>query len=176
MSQGLARALEVSGGKKCTSPFGVSGLGLVPKHGGHPTHGGSGGATLDAGCGTAGSGSRSWVDFALAAEGNWDYKNFLFNALVPKDRFGDMRLSYSKRYSGLGQSVLDTRQEARRDEKAHLWAGEMLKAFFGIGSGSLEVNRATGKQRDDFLADYVGLKTIPFTELPQFSDKSIDIL
>lgn len=103
------------------------------------------------------------------------HKNFLFNAMIPKDRFGDMRLSYSKRYSGLGQSVLDTRQEARRDEKAHLWAGEMLKAFFGIGSGSLEVNRATGKQRDDFLADYVGLKTISFTELPQFSDKSFEL-
>lgn len=103
------------------------------------------------------------------------HKNFLFDALVPKNRFGDMRLSYSKRYSGLGQSVLDTRQEARRDQKAYLWAGEMLKAFFGVGSGSLGANRATDKQRDDFLADYVGLKTIPFNELPQFSDKSIEL-
>lgn len=35
-----------------------------------------------AGFGNAKGGSRSWVDFALAAEGNWDYKNFLFNAKI----------------------------------------------------------------------------------------------
>lgn len=34
------------------------------------------------GFGYAKGGSRSWVDFALAAEGNWDYKNFLFNAKI----------------------------------------------------------------------------------------------
>lgn len=33
-----------------------------------------------AGFASAKGGSRSWVDFALAAEGTWDYKNLLFNA------------------------------------------------------------------------------------------------
>mgnify|MGYP003296161473 CR=1 FL=1 len=56
-----------------------------------------------------------------------------FNPRVPEQRFGDMRLSYSKVYSAFGQAVLDTRQEARREERAHRWAGPMLKAFFGVG-------------------------------------------
>ncbi|PIO90956.1 hypothetical protein CBI55_26920, partial [Pseudomonas syringae] len=54
------------------------------------------------------------------------HKNFLHDALVPKNRFADMRLSYSKRFSSFGQAVLDTRQEARREERAHRWAGAML--------------------------------------------------
>ncbi|WP_316737858.1 capsule assembly Wzi family protein [Pedobacter aquatilis] len=35
-----------------------------------------------AGLANSRGGSRSWVDFALATEGNWDYKNFLFNAKI----------------------------------------------------------------------------------------------
>lgn len=103
------------------------------------------------------------------------HKNASFSALVPQTRFKDMRLAYSQRYSALGQSVLDTRQEARRDQKAYLWAAEMLKAFFGVGSGALGANRATDKKRDEFLVNYVGLKTFTFSELPQFSDKSIEL-
>ncbi|RZK92478.1 MAG: hypothetical protein EOO98_03005 [Pedobacter sp.] len=34
----------------------------------------------NAGFGNAKGGSRSWVDFAMAAEGTWNYKNLLFNA------------------------------------------------------------------------------------------------
>ncbi len=103
------------------------------------------------------------------------HKNASFNALLPQTRFKNMRLAYSKRYSALGQSVLDTRQEARRDEKAYSWAAEMLKAFFGVGSGALGANRATTDKRDEFLDRYVGLKKTPFSELPEFSDKSIEL-
>lgn len=103
------------------------------------------------------------------------HKNFLHDALVPKNRFADMRLSYSKRYSAMGQAVLDTRQEARRDERAHRWAGEMLKAFFGVGGSDLGANRATDKQRDEFMATHMALRTATFSDFPEFSDKTIEL-
>jgi len=103
------------------------------------------------------------------------HKNFLHDALVPRNRFADMRLSYSKRFSAFGHSVLDTRQEARRDELAHRWTGAMLQAFFGVGSGDFGANRATDKQRDEFMASNVALRPVPFSEFPDFSDKSIEL-
>ena len=103
------------------------------------------------------------------------HKNFLHDALVPKNRFPDMRLSFSKRYSALGQAVLETHQEARSDERAHRWAGEMLKAYFGVGSVDSSVNRATDKQRDAFMASHMALRPTTFSEFPEFSDKSIDL-
>ncbi|MYM40841.1 DUF4339 domain-containing protein [Pseudoduganella sp. CY13W] len=103
------------------------------------------------------------------------HKNFLHDALVPKSRFADMRLSYSKRYSAFGQAVLDTRQEARRDEQAHRWAGAMLQAFFGVGSSDAAANRATDKQRDDFMAAQMALRTHTFSDFPEFSDKQIEL-
>jgi len=103
------------------------------------------------------------------------HKNFLHDALVPKSRFADMRLSYSKRFSAFGQAVLDTRQEARRDEQAHRWAGAMLKAFFGVGSSDAGAHRATDKQRDEFMAAQMALRTFPFSDFPEFSDKKIEL-
>ena len=101
------------------------------------------------------------------------HKNYLFDALVPKNRFPDMRLSFSKRFSAFGQAVLDTRQEARLDERAHRWAGEMLKAFFGVGGSDLGANRATDKQRDEFMAAHMALRAATFSDFPEFSDKGI---
>lgn len=103
------------------------------------------------------------------------HKNFLHDALVPKNRFADMRLSYSKRFSSFGQAVLDTRQEARRDERAHRWAGEMLKAFFGVGGNDAGANRATDKQRDEFMAAQMGLRAAPFSDFPTFSDRNVEL-
>jgi hypothetical protein len=103
------------------------------------------------------------------------HKNFLHDALVPKNRFADMRLSYSRRFSAMGQAVLDTLQEARRDEQAHRWAGEMLKAFFGVGGFDLGANRATDRQRDEFMASHMALRSTVFSELPEFSDKAIEL-
>lgn len=103
------------------------------------------------------------------------HKNFLHDALVPKNRFADMRLSFSKRFSAMGQAVLDTRQEARRDERAHRWAGEMLKAFFGVGGSDIGANRATDKQRDEFMGTHMALRAATFSDFPEFSDKSIEL-
>ena len=103
------------------------------------------------------------------------HKNYLHDALVPKNRFADMRLSYSKRFSSFGQAVLDTRQEARRDERAHRWAAAMLKAFFGVGGSDTGANRATDKQRDEFMAAQMALRAAPFSDFPQFSDRNIEL-
>lgn len=119
------------------------------------------------------------ADFARAkrsiAVNQAQHKNALYNAPVPQDRFGDMRLYYSKRYSAFGMAVLDTRQDAARDARAHRWAGAMLRAFFGVGASDGAVNRATDVQRDNFLAANMFLKGTPFSAFPEFSDKSIEL-
>lgn len=103
------------------------------------------------------------------------FKNYPFSAKVNESRFKGMQLSYSQRYSSMGLAVLDTSQEARFDERAHRWAGEMLKAFFGVGGSDLGTNRATDKQRDDFMATHMALRAAPFNDFPEFSDKTIEL-
>ncbi|KHA77097.1 hypothetical protein NC77_19450 [Janthinobacterium lividum] len=119
------------------------------------------------------------ADFARAkrsiAVNQAQHKNSLYNAPVPQDRFGDMRLYFSKRFSSFGMAVLDTRQEAARDERAHRWAGAMLQAFFGVGGTDAGANRATDTQRDNFLSANMFLKGTPFSDFPEFSDKSIEL-
>lgn len=103
------------------------------------------------------------------------HKNKVFDAVVPRNRFGDMRLSFSMRYSAFGQAVLDTRQAARRERHAHRWAAGMLQAFFGVGAGDLAAHRATDRQRDDFMATHLSLRPLTFSDFPDFSDPSIEL-
>ncbi|MBB5608408.1 MULTISPECIES: tubulin-like doman-containing protein [unclassified Janthinobacterium] len=119
------------------------------------------------------------ADFARAkrsiAVNQAQHKNSMYKAPVPQNRFGDMRLYFSRRFSSFGMAVLDTRQEAARDERAHRWAGAMLKAFFGVGGVDAGVNRANDDQRNTFLAAHMGLRPTPFNDFPGFSDKSIEL-
>ncbi|MFZ4877332.1 tubulin-like doman-containing protein [Janthinobacterium sp. Mn2066] len=119
------------------------------------------------------------ADFARAkrsiAVNQAQHKNSMYKAPVPQNRFGDMRLYFSRRFSSFGMAVLDTRQEAARDERAHRWAGAMLKAFFGVGGVDAGVNRANDDQRNTFLAAHMGLRPTPFNDFPVFSDKSIEL-
>ena len=119
------------------------------------------------------------ADFARAkrsiAVNQAQHKNSMYKAPVPQNRFGDMRLYFSQRYSSFGMSVLDTRQEAARDERAHRWAGAMLKAFFGVGGTDAGANRANDDQRNDFMGAHMGLRAVPFYDFPVFSDKSIEL-
>jgi len=91
---------------------------------------------------------------------------------VTVGRYGDMKLTFSKGYSAFGQALLDTQQEDRRDIRAHLWAGAMLKAFFGV-TDNVGVNRATDKKRDEFLAEHMLLRPITFSDFPEFSSKAV---
>ena len=103
------------------------------------------------------------------------HKNYLYEALVPRQRFPEMQLSFSKRYSAFGQSVLDTRQESRREARSYQWAGAMLKAFFGVGVTDTSANRAIDKQRDEFMSTHMDLKAYTFSDFPQFSDKHVEL-
>lgn len=100
------------------------------------------------------------------------HKNFLHKVLLPTARFSGVNLSYSKSYSSLGYSVLDTKQDLKNEACTNLWAAEMLKTCIGIGLGT---NKATIVQRDNFIDEYIGLKPIVFNQFPQFSEKSLQL-
>ena len=98
-----------------------------------------------------------------------------FNPRVPEQRFGDMRLSYSKVYSAFGQSVLDTQQSLREDIRAYELAGLMVKAFFGImDSDGAPARRAGDQERDVFMREQMAMSEQPFDEFPDFRKGLID--
>ena len=98
-----------------------------------------------------------------------------FEPRVPQGRFGDMKISFYKGYSAFGQAMIDTQIALRHDLQAHLWMGEMLKAFFGVAATEAHSNRATDKQRDEFLAAHFRLAPNAFSDIPAFSAKSVDL-
>jgi hypothetical protein len=107
-----------------------------------------------------------------------------WNPRVPQDRFGAMRLSYSKNYSALGQSVLDTQQGLRDDIRAYELAALMVKAFFGVvgrdgnqagGSGGSGGRRASDFERDIFMREQLALLESPFDIFPDFKKGTVDV-
>ncbi|MBW8901917.1 MAG: hypothetical protein JF619_28270, partial [Massilia sp.] len=99
-----------------------------------------------------------------------------YNPRVPEQRFGDMRLSYSKVYSAFGQSVLDTQQSLREDIRAYELAGLMVKAFFGlIGSDGAMARRAGDQERDIFMREQMAMSERAFTEFPDFKKGTVDV-
>jgi len=103
------------------------------------------------------------------------HKILPFSPPLPAQRFGDMKLAYSRSFSAFGQSVLDTQVVHRREERAYSTAAAMLKAFFGVAGGADGANRATDKVRDEFMAAHLHLKPEPFTGIPEFSSKDVKL-
>lgn len=101
------------------------------------------------------------------------HKIHMFSPPVPTGRFGDMKLNYSCAYSAFGQSTLDTLGRARYDEYAYSLASDMLKAFFGVASANPAANRASEKQRDSFMSEYMAVGLAPFNNLPDFSASTL---
>ncbi len=98
-----------------------------------------------------------------------------FNPRVPEQRFGDMRLSYSKVYSAFGQSVLDTQQSLRDDIRAYELSALMVKAFFGlVGSDGRAARRAGDFERDVFMREQMALNEHTFAEFPDFKKGTVD--
>jgi hypothetical protein len=64
------------------------------------------------------------------------YKIDSFSLPVDAQKYGKMKMMYSKAYSSFGQSIIDTQLEQRRDEIACGQVNDMLKVFFGIASDS----------------------------------------
>ena len=99
-----------------------------------------------------------------------------YNPRVPEQRFGDMRLSYSKVYSAFGQAVLDTQQSLREDIRAYELAALMVKAFFGlVASDGTAARRATDQERDAFMRDQMGMAEHPFMAFPDFRKGTVDV-
>lgn len=99
-----------------------------------------------------------------------------FNPRVPEQRFGDMRLSYSKVYSAFGQAVLDTQQSLRDDIRAYELAALMVKAFFGlVGSDGSAARRAGDQERDIFMREQLAMSERPFDEFPDFRKGTVDV-
>jgi hypothetical protein len=99
-----------------------------------------------------------------------------YNPKVPEQRFGDMRLSYSKVYSSFGQAVLDTQQSLRDDIRAYELAGLMVKAFFGlVGADGGAARRAGDQERDNFMREQMGMSERAFGEFPDFRKGTVDV-
>jgi hypothetical protein len=99
-----------------------------------------------------------------------------YNPRVPEQRFGDMRLSYSKVYSAFGNAVLDTQQSLRDDIRAYELAALMVKAFFGLAStDGTAARRATDAERDSFMREQMAMGEHPFSEFPDFRKGTVDV-
>ncbi|PWF55470.1 tubulin-like doman-containing protein [Massilia glaciei] len=99
-----------------------------------------------------------------------------FNLRVPEQRFGDMRLSYSKVYSAFGQAVLDTQQSLRDDIRAYELSGLMVKAFFGLaGRDGAAARRAGDVERDTFMREQMSMSERPFDAFPDFRKGTVDV-
>ena len=99
-----------------------------------------------------------------------------FNPRVPEQRFGDMRLSYSKVYSAFGQAVLDTQQSLRDDIRAYELSALMVKAFFGlVGRDGAAARRAGDQERDVFMREHMAMSEHPFSEFPDFKKGTVDV-
>ena len=99
-----------------------------------------------------------------------------YNPRVPEQRFGDMRLSYSKVYSAFGQAVLDTQQSLRDDIRAYELAALMVKAFFGLAaSDGTAARRASDQERDSFMREQLALTERPFDAFPDFKKGTVDV-
>jgi hypothetical protein len=82
-------------------------------------------------------------DFTSADFANWkrsiapnqsQYKIDSFSPPIDAQKYGKMKMMYSKAYSAFGQSIIDTQLEQRREEIACGQVNDMLKVFFGIAS------------------------------------------
>ncbi len=99
-----------------------------------------------------------------------------FNPRVPEQRFGDMRLSYSKVYSAFGQSVLDTQQNLREDIRAYELSALMVQAFFGLlATDGSAARRAGDQERDIFMREQMALTEHPFDVFPDFKKGTTDV-
>jgi hypothetical protein len=99
-----------------------------------------------------------------------------YNPRVPEQRFGDMRLSYSKVYSAFGQSVLDTQQSLRDDIRAYELSALMVKAFFGlVGRDGAAARRAGDQERDIFMREQMAMNERTFDGFPDFKKGTVDV-
>lgn len=82
-----------------------------------------------------------------------------YAARVSREKYGDMKLTFSRGYSSFGQSIIDTHLEQKKNVVLFRQVNGMLKAFFGVASDDPKINTPTEGERDDILAKrmYLGV-------------------
>lgn len=85
------------------------------------------------------------------------YKAVPYEMLLPKETYGDMKLTFSRAYSSLGQATIDTHLEQKKNVVLFRQVNEMLKAFFGVASDDPKSNSPTEGDRDDILTNRMHL-------------------
>jgi hypothetical protein len=80
-------------------------------------------------------------------------------ARVSREKYGDMKLTFSRGYSSFGQAIIDTHLEQKKNVVLFKQVNGMLKAFFGVASDDPKSNTPTEGERDDILAKrmYLGV-------------------
>lgn len=110
------------------------------------------------------------ADFAdrkrSVATNQQQHKIMPYSAPLPA-AFGGAGIKFFSGYSTIGQAVLDTQGEARRSIRLNREVMAMLKAFFGITAPGSLGNRASDKEREDFLRAQLRLVPRMFTDLPK---------
>ncbi|VVO15136.1 tubulin-like doman-containing protein [Pseudomonas fluorescens] len=91
-----------------------------------------------------------------------------YTVRLPQDYGDDTELRFPCSYSSLGQAVLDTQIDARQNVRLNRQVQQMLKAFFGVANATVNGNRPTDKERDEFLKEQLNVTPRTFTELPEF--------
>ena len=72
---------------------------------------------------------------------------------VDQEKYGDLKLTFSRSYSAFGQAVLDTQLEQKQGNAVEHQVGQMLGLFFGVSADSdlAETPQPTEGERDDLL-------------------------
>lgn len=104
----------------------------------------------------------STADFAnkkrsIAVNQN-QHKIVAYSPPLPRETYGDMKLSFSRGYSSFGQATIDTHLDQQQNIVLFRRVNDMLKTFFGVATSDLKANTPTEAERDELLASrmYLG--------------------
>jgi hypothetical protein len=81
------------------------------------------------------------------------HKTHSYSSRVDREKYGDLKLTFSRAYSAFGQSILDTQLEQRQTMVVERQISRMLGVFFGVSSEAGRTGSAqpTEDDRNDLL-------------------------
>ena len=88
------------------------------------------------------------------------YKTSPYVSRVDQNKYGDMKLTYSRSYSSFGQVIIDTHLDQKHNIFLYKQVNGMLKAFFRVTDEDDKNNTPTEQERDNLLAErlYLGVE------------------
>lgn len=87
------------------------------------------------------------------------HKVLPYETPLPRDTYGDMKLSFSRAYSSFGQSTIDTHLDQKKNAAQFRHVNDMLRQFFGLAASDSRSNIPTESERDEILAQRLYLGT-----------------